>query len=37
MGKLGDCELTVTPYPVAWGVEVVDNDKYRGFEFVRWD
>ena len=35
MGKLGDCELTVAPYPVAWRAEVVDDEKYRGFEFIR--
>ena len=35
MGKLGDCDLTVAPYPVPWRVEVVDDDKHRGFEYVR--
>ena len=33
--KLGDAPLVVAPYPVAWRIEVVDNDKHRGFEYVR--
>lgn len=27
--------LRVTPYPVAWRVEAVDNVEHCGFEFVR--
>jgi len=27
--------LSVTPYPVAWRVEIVDDIKHRGFEYVR--
>ena len=25
----------VSPYPVAWRVEVVDDEKHRGFEYIR--
>jgi len=27
--------LSVAAYPVAWRVEVVNDDKHRGFEYVR--
>jgi len=27
--------LAVAAYPVPWRVEVVDDDKYRGHEYVR--
>ena len=27
--------LFVGAYPVAWRFEVVDDDKHRGFEYVR--
>ncbi|KAF9648163.1 hypothetical protein BDM02DRAFT_3115784 [Thelephora ganbajun] len=27
--------LSVAAYPVAWRVEIVDDDKHRGFEYVR--
>ena len=27
--------LSVAPYPVAWRVEIVDDIKHRGFEYVR--
>jgi len=33
---LTDYSLTVTPYPVAWRVELVNDDKHRGFEYVRF-
>ncbi|KAF9649750.1 hypothetical protein BDM02DRAFT_3113175, partial [Thelephora ganbajun] len=33
--KLGESPLMVTAYPVAWRVEVVDDAKHRGFEYVR--
>jgi len=28
-------ELSVSPYLVAWRVEIVDEIKHRGFEYVR--
>ena len=28
--------LYVGAYPVAWRIEVVDDDKHRDFEYVRW-
>ena len=31
MGDFGDLPLSVSPYPVAWRVEVVDDDDHRGF------
>ncbi|KAF9649751.1 hypothetical protein BDM02DRAFT_1745526 [Thelephora ganbajun] len=34
--KLGDSPLAVAAYPVAWRVEVVDDAKHRGFEYVRF-
>ena len=27
--------ISVAPYPVAWRVEIVDDIKHRGFEYVR--
>ena len=30
-----DTPITVSVYPVAWRVEVVNDDKHRGFEYVR--
>jgi hypothetical protein len=27
--------LSVTAFPVAWRVEIVSDDKHRGFEFIR--
>ena len=27
--------LYVSAYPAAWRVQVVDDEKYRGFEYVR--
>jgi len=35
MEELGDLPLSVDRDPVAWRIEVVEDDKYRGFEFVR--
>ncbi|KAF9642073.1 hypothetical protein BDM02DRAFT_3273603 [Thelephora ganbajun] len=32
---LKDSPLSVTAYPVAWRVEIVDDVKHRGFEYVR--
>jgi len=34
LGKLGECDLSVAPYPVAWRVDVVNNEKHRGHEYV---
>ena len=27
--------LRVTPYPIAWRIEIVEEDNHRGFEYVR--
>jgi len=27
--------IFVAPYPAAWRVEVVKDDKHRGFEYIR--
>jgi len=27
--------LSVTAYPAAWRVEVADDSKHRGFEYIR--
>ena len=35
MKKLGESPLVVSAYPVAWRIEVVDEDIHRGFEYVR--
>ncbi|KAF9781774.1 hypothetical protein BJ322DRAFT_243563 [Thelephora terrestris] len=32
----GPMALIVTPYPAAWRLDVVDNDKHRGFEYIRF-
>ena len=29
------CTLYTTAYPVAWRIEIVDDDAHRGFEYVR--
>jgi len=28
--------IFVSPYPAAWKAEVVDEDKHRGFEYIRF-
>ena len=35
VGLQDGCVLSVVAYPVAWRVEVVNDDKHRGFEYVR--
>ena len=30
-----DTPITVAVYPVAWRVEIVNDEKHRGFEYVR--
>ena len=35
-GVENDRPLSVSPYPVAWRVEVVNDDIHRGFEYVRY-
>lgn len=35
MKKLGEAPLAVSPYPVAWRVEVVNDVEHRGFEYIR--
>ena len=27
--------IYVAAYPIAWRIEVVHDDKYRGFEYIR--
>jgi len=27
--------LYVAPFPIPWRIEVVDDDKHRGFEYTR--
>ena len=29
--------LSVAAFPVAWRVEIVDDNEHRAFEFVRWE
>jgi len=36
MDKVELAALSVAAYPVAWRVEIVDNVKHRGFEYVRF-
>ncbi|KAF9648162.1 hypothetical protein BDM02DRAFT_3115768, partial [Thelephora ganbajun] len=31
----GGSPLSVAIYPVAWRVEIVDDEKHRGFEYIR--
>ena len=35
-GVENDRPLSVSPYPVAWRIEVVNDDIHRGFEYVRY-
>ena len=35
VGLTDGCTLSVSAYPVAWRMEVVDDDVHRGFEYVR--
>jgi len=28
-------QLYVAAYPIAWRIEVVDDDEHRGFEYIR--
>jgi len=32
----GDSQLVVTVHPVPWRIKVVDDPKYRGFEYIRF-
>ena len=34
-GIKGGTPLFVGAYPVAWRIEIFDDDKHRGFEYVR--
>ena len=36
-GMENRCPLSVAAYPVAWRVEVVNEDPHRGFEYVRYE
>jgi len=27
--------VAVSPYPVAWRIQVVDDEQYKGFEYIR--
>ena len=35
VGLTEGCPLSVSAYPVAWRIEVVNDDVHRGFEYVR--
>ena len=37
MEGVNERPLGVSPYPVAWRVEIVDEPKHRGFGYIRWD
>ena len=30
-----ECRLCVATYPVAWRIEVVNDDIHRGYEYIR--
>ena len=34
-GVTNGCSLSVSAYPGAWRIEVVDDEVHRGFEYVR--
>jgi len=34
-GPLKGSPLSVTAFPVAWRVEIANDDEHRGFEFIR--
>ena len=36
-GMEDHCPLSVAAYPVAWRVELVDDEAYRGFEYIRYE
>ena len=33
-GPLQDSQLSITGFPIAWRVEIVDGDKHNGFEYT---
>ena len=35
MDELKRSAVSVSPYPVAWRLEIVDDVKHHGFEYVR--
>ena len=35
VGLANGCPLSTSAYPVAWRIEVVNDDVHRGFEYVR--
>ena len=35
VGLANGCRLSVSAYPVAWKIEVVDDEIHRGFGYVR--
>jgi hypothetical protein len=37
VGLTNASPLSVTGYPTAWKVKVVDDEIHRGFEYVRWE
>ena len=37
VGLTNDCSLSVSAYPVAWKIEVLDDEIYHGFEYVRFE
>jgi len=36
-GLENGCPLSVCAYPVAWRIEIVNDDIHRGFEYVRFE
>ena len=36
-GTGNESAVSVSEFPVAWKVVVVDDARYSGFEYVRWD
>ena len=37
VGLTNGCNLAVSAYPAAWKIEAVDDEIYRGFEYVRFE
>ena len=37
MEGVNERPLGVSPYPVAWRVEIVDEPQHRDFGYIRWD
>jgi len=37
VGLENENPISLSTYPVAWKIEVVNDDIYRGFEYVRFE